>query len=516
MLGSSRSQDDRLHGRHAKSRARRGGYANTFIAGTVVAAVTITAIAVTSGQGAGATTLPNAQSVGRFLDGALGTNPIQELANLQDARATAPGTQSQQNPLDVTLLGKLNLPLTGVLKLHVPQLNTITLGAANQVAVAHLDGFSYGAAGAVSNSGGIAVNGNDNAFPSSATVDLNAATLSGSDSLSALGDVKVVIGGVAALAQTPVGVGQPGSTSYGIASVDIQAVSPLIASLLSSLTGAGSGLLSAIGKLFMLGPSCPLSTGKLPALSLEGGAVTVDPNTGGLTVSFDKLLDLLGLNINKLPANTDLIDLLLNYLGSPSGLAAGLTAAINGLFGSLETQFLACAPAQFATAIKALFGLTSDLQKVLNTVLGALGKNVGGQSPLAPVATLLKKLVDIGINVQPNGPAGTFTSKLKATPDQATPVVAGQTIVRAIEVNLVGDPLATLALANAAAGPSAGTPPTTSTTPPATNTSIPTGVPAGFSKPAKSPELPLVLLVAGLLLASGGAVAYKTRGRHAG
>jgi len=47
-----------------------------------------------------------------------------------------------------------------------------------------------------------------------------------------------------------------------------------------------------------------------------------------------------------------------------------------------------------------------------------------------------------------------------------------------------------------------------------TNTNIPTGVPAGFAKPAGSPDLPLILLVVGLLMASGGAVAWKFRGKH--
>ena len=142
-----------------------------------------------------------------------------------------------------------------------------------------------------------------------------------------------------------------------------------------------------------------------------------------------------------------------------------------------------------------------------------------GTSALKPLGDVLKKLVDIGINVQPNGAAGTFTSALAATPDQATPVVAGQTIVRAIEVDLVGDPLAAVALANAAAGPSSGAPvtsppPSTSAVPCANTKSCapPTGVPAGQGSPG-SPA-PLILLLAGLFLASGGAVAFKLRGRY--
>jgi hypothetical protein len=43
---------------------------------------------------------------------------------------------------------------------------------------------------------------------------------------------------------------------------------------------------------------------------------------------------------------------------------------------------------------------------------------------------------------------------------------------------------------------------------------LPVAVPAGLAEPTGSPELPLVLLTLGLLLASSGAVAWKVRGRH--
>ena len=153
---------------------------------------------------------------------------------------------------------------------------------------------------------------------------------------------------------------------------------------------------------------------------------------------------------------------------------------------------------------------------MLSTILGELKTKVSGQSILTPIGTLLKKLVDIGINVQPNGPKGTYTDKLKATPDQGTAVVPGQTIVRAIEINLVNDPLATLALANAAAGPSSAAPPSTTPSSSTPGTSLPTGVPAGLaSRGGGSPDLPLVLLVAGLVLGVGGAAAYKIRGVRA-
>ncbi|HEV7193300.1 MAG TPA: choice-of-anchor G family protein [Jatrophihabitantaceae bacterium] len=507
----------------AGSRRRRLG--GRVIAASVVTTLTVAGVAFAGSQSAGAASAPLAQSVGRFVDGSLGGKPIQTIADVHDARALAPGTQSQQNPLDVTLLSKLNLNLTNDLKL--PQLLGINLGAANQVAVAHNDGFSYGASGAVSNSGGVSVGGNDNAFPADATINLSASGIAGNGNVpvpgggaaDALGGVHVTIGAVSALAQTPAGVGQPGSTNYGVAGLNIVAASPLLAKLLTSVGGVLGKVITALNPLLKLAPACPVLNGTLPDLSLENGAITLSASTGGLTIDLEKLLQNLNLDLNHLPANTDLIDLLINYLSSPSGLAAGLSNLINGLFtgpNGLKAQLDACAPAGVKGGIDTLFNALGQLQSPLSKLLGGL-KLPGGGSALAPLGTVLKKLVDIGINVQPNGAAGTFKSALAATPDQATPVVPGQTIVRAIEVDLVGDPLAVVALANAAAGPSSGTivtPPPTTAIPCATATTCapPTKVPAGQGSPSN--PTPLILLLAGLFLASGGAVAFKLRGRY--
>ena len=95
----------------------------------------------------------------------------------------------------------------------------------------------------------------------------------------------------------------------------------------------------------------------------------------------------------------------------------------------------------------------NQLQDAINGVIAKIG-SAGGKHPFAPLVNGLKQALQIGVNVQPNGPRGTYSSPLNATPDQATPVVAGQTIVRAIEIDLGGGQGASLALANAAAGPS--------------------------------------------------------------
>jgi hypothetical protein len=507
------------------------------IAATVAVALVLSGLAVITSQSAGAAAPPNAQSVGRFLDGAVGGKPIQQLADVKDARAVAPGTTSAQNPLDVTLLGSLELPLTGALQL--PALLGINLGAANQVAVAHADGFSYGAAGAIANSGGVSVGGNNAAFPANATVDLSASGISGNagvpipggtGSADALGGVKVGIGAVSALAQTPTGVAEPGKTNYNIADIQLQLSSPLLGGILGTVSSSLSTVLGALSTAaggVPLPPACAFTAGFGSNLPLEGGAITLDASTASLTISLQKLLERLGMDLNNLAPNTDLLDLLLHYLSSPGGLAAAVQGLIDGLTNPLSDKFTACLNALGTSGpIGAVAGLLLTLTNALNsgkttlqnTINGIVGGLAGsaGTSPLAPLGIPLKKLIDIGVNVQPNGPGGTFASKLRATPNQATPVVAGQTIVRAIEVNLLGNQLATLALANAAAGPSAATAiaPSTPSTAPVSGDVLPIAVPAGLAKPTGSPELPLALLTLGLLLAASGAVAWQVRGRH--
>jgi hypothetical protein len=509
----------------SESGANRRRLARRAVAATIAVALTAGGLSFVGTTSASADTPPLAQSVGRFVDGSLGNSPIQKIADLKDARALAPGGQSVQNPLDANLLnGALDLPLTGALQL--PELLGINLGAVNQVAVAHNDGYSYGASGAVNNSGGVSVGGDNNAFPANATIDLTAAGLTGNSpipipggdtSADALGGLTVSVGAVSALAQTAAGVGQPGQASYNIASLTITLGSPLIGGILNTVGSALSSVLntlssqgSALG--LSLPDTCSLTTGTLPDITLEGGAITIDPQTASITIDLEALLTQLGLGdlANGLAPNTDLIDYLLNYLTSPSGLAQGLTNVINGLAGDLAD----CAPTGLQTLLNTLLGAGSTLETTINGVVAKLASAVPGGDPLAPLGTLIKKLIDIGVNVQPNGPAGTFTSQLSASPDQATGAVAGQTVVRAIEVDVLGK-TAVVALANAAAGPSSAAPATTSQGVAASSTNaLPTGVPAGFDKQSGNPAMPLVLLLVGLLMAGGGALAWRVRGAH--
>ncbi len=273
--------------------------------------------------------------------------------------------------------------------------------------------------------------------------------------------------------------------------------------------------------------ACSFKVQALSPISIAGGAITIDPTTGSITVDFAALLNTLGANLNTLPANTDLLAYLLNYLGSANGLSAGLQAVLSQTFTTQKQNFVNCAtaiskkfPSPLNGLVKTFFDqITSgqtQLTKALNGAIAKIG-SAGGKHPFAPLVSGLKQALQIGVNVQPNGPRGSYTSPLKATPDQATPVVAGQTIVRAIEIDLGGGQGADIALANAAAGPSSQPAPPPAPTSGAVkhNHVIPTGVPAGKGPiGGGSPQLPMVLLLIGLVLAAAGGasgLAWKLR-----
>ena len=136
--------------RNAPARSRRHLVRLTALGVTV--GVAAAAIVGSTGASAAAAATPNAQSVGRFVDGSVGGMAIQSLADLKDARAKAAPDTSSRNPLEAELLGQLDVPLGKSLQL--PGGGALDLGVANQLAEARTNGFSYGAAGAVANTGG--------------------------------------------------------------------------------------------------------------------------------------------------------------------------------------------------------------------------------------------------------------------------------------------------------------------------------------------------------------------------
>lgn len=515
---------------HKPSAGRTGrrGWVS-FAAAAVAAALTAGAIASAGGGTAGAADAPHAQSAGNFLDATIGGKPIDNIAKLAFARAQNPGSVTDQNPLDVTVLNAINLPLTGSLQL--PQLLGIDLGAVNQVALAKSTGASYGAAGAVLNSGGVSVGGNNSSLPASAGIDLCASALNegtcGSSPADALGEVKASINGVSSIARTPdfgppLGNGWPSvctqdsATCYDIASIDLKLSSPMLGDLLGSITPVLTNVLNAVTGLLsgVLPASCDLT----PDLNFAGGVLDINGNDGSITVSVDALLKALNLDLNALPANTDLIDKVIEYLTSPDGLAGAVTSILDGVTGTLNDALTNCIPSgalgQLLTNLQnALNGGKTQLENTITNILSALG-GVDLSALLGPLTDLLKNVLDIGVNVQPQVSSGSFQTALDTNPKQGMtpPPVPYEHTVRALEVKVLGSDGVTVALANSAAGPSS--PPIVCCSPPTTAppTNIPTGVPAGLGAHGSSPVLPLVLLSLALVFAAGGVVSYRMRG----
>ncbi|MGH8862821.1 MAG: choice-of-anchor G family protein [Jatrophihabitantaceae bacterium] len=499
--------------------SRRTGRA---IAGAVALSVGAGSTLLFAGVAPASAASPRAQAVGRFLDGAAGGSPIQAIVDLHDARATNPGTVSDQNPLDITVGGQGDIPLSH--KLQLPGSgDAFHVGAANQVAAARSSGYSLGASGAVANSGGASLGGQGAGY-GNATLDLSQSALPSSPiplpggNQPSIGSLVASIGAVSARAHTPAGVGSAADTHYGIGSLALTLSSPALAGVLAQV---GNALTPPAG-LPVSTPACSFKTQLLSTASVGGGALTIDPSSGAVTIDVPAALNALGVNINLLPANTDLLAYVTKYLSSANGLSAGVQQTIGGTLTTQKENFLACSTAldrtgQLPTFARQLATGQQTLADAIKNVVDKL-KAGAGPSPLAPITDGLKQALQIGVNVQPNGPRGSYTSALRATPDQATGVVAGQTIVRAIEIDLGGGKGVSLALANAAAGPSGGSgvePTHAPAGPVRHNAIVPTGIPAGLGPiGGGTPDLPLVLLAGGLLLAGAGALAWRVHTRR--
>lgn len=520
--------------RHLGAHSRTG----KGLAAGAAATIAIAGASLIGGQSASAAPTqwsekPTVQAAGNFLDVTVGSSTLDPLLKLAFARADYDGTRvvtTDQNPLDIKVLNAIDLPLTGVLQF--PGLLGIKLGAVNQVAKAQPDGFSYGASGAVLNSGAVSIGGDNNAFPSDATIDLSPSGIMGTSggAMDAIGHIRLSINGLSALAQTPVGFDKGATTDYRIADVKLDVGSPMLGQLLgpviNTLTGLRDGLAAPVAKA---GATVPTSCAGLGSdtLQLAAGAITIDPGNANVTISLQKVLEALHLDLNNLPPNTDLIGYLLNYLTDADGLIGGVINTVTNLIGSCDsslTSSLNGAPV-LGDLLKMLNSGLDTTTKTLDQITAKLAAPTGIG---ATISNLIKPLLAIGVNVQPMGPKGSFATKFKENlPKQGmTPPAKPYTaLVRALEVDVLGGAL-TIGLANAAAGPSLpGKGVEAATAGPSTSPSSskgvagvtagpPTAIPAGQGSTGGTPVAPIVLLIVGLMMAGGGALAWKVRGGH--
>jgi len=160
------------------------------------------------------------QARGWFLSGsALGTN-LDNIAKLQGAKAKNYGgdTKRESNPLDATLLNSIHLPLGPINLLEGNGL--LKLGAVNQAAIARSSRSAVGASGAVTDSGAIAVDGQNDVPAANATLDLGGLLNStlGTGLVGSLVDADLKVGAIAASAKQKSGHNKKQTGDYRIAS----------------------------------------------------------------------------------------------------------------------------------------------------------------------------------------------------------------------------------------------------------------------------------------------------------
>ena len=208
--------------------------------GVALAATTVVSAGVVIGGAgaAGAAENPASQSRGWFLSGsALGTN-LDNIVELQGARAVntgSPAVVREVNPLSATLLNSINVPVGPVNLLG--DNGFLTLGAVNQAAIARSNGSAIGASGAVTDSGAIAVDGQNDVPAANATFDLEGLLGSSAGAgLEELVDVDLEVGALAASAKQERCPTSTQDGGYRIAQMKLALESPLLAGVLSTLS----------------------------------------------------------------------------------------------------------------------------------------------------------------------------------------------------------------------------------------------------------------------------------------
>ena len=452
----------------------------------------VSAGAVVAGAGvAQAADTPVSQSRGWLLSGsALGVN-LDDIVELDSASAKNTGgpTDTQLNPLGVTLLNSLNVPLGSGINLLQGN-GLLTLGAVNQAAIARSTGSAIGASGAVSDSGAIAVGGNDDVPASNATLDLGGllGTSLGNGLTDGLLDVDLIVGAISAnakQAETKNDTQGAQTGDYRIADLKLNLQSPILAGLLgdldltgqqSSLTNLSSTLTALPNLNTLLAPVLALlplgytadsvTAANVPNLAnivaaqdlqVGDGAVSIDLSNGKISVDVEKLLQSLGLDLNNLPPNTELVRLILDALTDHvgdlvkdvvQGLVDDITDGVEGitLSGTGLLGGLLPLPLDVTTLTAALQPtLDTLLTTVLDPVTDLLGDVAGPL--LDPLFDALEDLLSIRVNVQ-NTSGGTFTER--AIQIRVLPGSAGVTTAA------VNDSLATVNLASASVGPGQG------------------------------------------------------------
>lgn len=409
-----------------------------------------------------------AESQGRFLQGsALGVD-LDEIVEILYAEAGNPSLPVSSNVgLTAEALNALVIDL-GTINL-LGDNGLITLGAVEQRADATADGDAFAGSGAVTDEGAIAIDETPDAGFASASITLDS-LLDDAGGEDLISELALEIGALAATAAQVDGATP--TSEYMIADLGFALETSVVSELSGALTDVLGGLETSIETLLSgaavgidLGPLAQV-TGSvgvtLPTLSslittpITVDGVTIDLDGGTVTVDLVALLASEGIDINSLPANTNLttylpeiIEALVDTVDAVvAQFITSLTGAIgnSALTGTLEIALLAgtadidlsvggtlLAPDVEVTAsaggiildtLLALVGGTLDTAELLvegvldaaadgliatlaTTLDAATGGIVTAAQPLIEdVLDIVAEIVSLTVNVQPTAAGG--------------------------------------------------------------------------------------------------------------
>ncbi|MEJ8282370.1 choice-of-anchor G family protein, partial [Curtobacterium citreum] len=386
---------------------------------------------------------------GRFISGsALGLN-LDDILTVTPADAVNTGgaADTDVHPLDVTALNAVNVNLGGGLNL-LGNNGILTLGAVNQYAAANADGSSVAASGAVTNTGGIGVGGQDGVPQSNATLDLSG--LIGTDLAGALANAQLEVGAVSATAAQAAGPDGAQTGDYGIAGLDLSLTSPALGATVTDLRTTLGTLQPTVDNLenllAVLGPLVEVdgipnlvtvldsATGEVTSAD---GSITANLQTGAITVDVAAVLTNAGLDINNLPANTELLPYITDALTTQ--LLPAVTTALQGVVTQLTASLQGLSvtvlgvPVPVGQVLPIVNPVLAQVVAPINQVVAGLGATV-----VTPLAEALTTVVSLQANVQETSADGVFTQRALRV---ALLPAAGTAVVN---------------LASAAVGPNAG------------------------------------------------------------
>ena len=318
------SQHPRSNARSIAGRRIGAGILSLAVAGG------LTFAGATSAQAANK---PVAHALGQFLSGSVLGTDLSHVASLRAAVASNDGTQgtmTSKDPLEATALDTVTVGSGSSVQGSLG--DVVQLGAVGQYASATKDGTSLAAAGAVNADGAVGL-GKDQTMPGgNATVDLGA--LLGSGFAANIADLQLAINAISAQAKAS---GEVASGDYTLADAKLNLTTPAISKLTEKVNTALDTVQSGLNRLDGSDGALVVDVNKTlkaldPTLNILGGnahvvatvdlgdlhqlvadllhaqygdsGITFNLETGVVTLDLAKLL---GVDINNLPAGTELL-----------------------------------------------------------------------------------------------------------------------------------------------------------------------------------------------------------------